>query len=219
MLRLEGLKLPLEAGREQLKTKAAAVLRCREGDITGVQVLRRAIDARDGLRFVYTVAVTMKDEARLLKRCRDRHVSRYVPETYDLPPVIPAPDVPPVVVGMGPAGLFAALVLARCGARPILLERGQCVERRQQDVERFWQSGVLDTESNVQFGEGGAGAFSDGKLNTGTKDVRHRYIMEQLVACGAPEDILWDAKPHVGTDMLHIALQNMRRELRKKLHL
>ena len=213
MLRLEGLKLPLEAEQEQLKTKAAAVLRCREGDITGVQVLRRAIDARDGLRFVYTVAITVKDEARLLKCCRDRHMSRYVPETYALPPAVTAPDMPPVVVGMGPAGLFAALVLARCGARPILLERGQCVERRQQDVERFWQSGVLDTESNVQFGEGGAGAFSDGKLNTGTKDVRHRYIMEQLVACGAPEDILWDAKPHVGTDMLHIALQSMRREL------
>ena len=123
MLRLEGLKLPLEAEQEQLKTKAAAVLRCREGDITGVQVLRRAIDARDGLRFVYTVAVTVKDEARLLKRCRDRHMSRYVPETYALPPAVTAPDMPPVVVGMGPAGLFAALVLARCGARPILLEQ------------------------------------------------------------------------------------------------
>ena len=213
MLRLEGLKLPLEAGAAQLKTKAAAMLRCREEDITETRVLRRAIDARDGLRFVYTVAVTVKDEGRFLKRCRDRHVSRYAPEVYALPPAVPTPDVPPVVVGMGPAGLFAALVLARCGARPILLERGQCVERRQQDVERFWRGGKLDTESNVQFGEGGAGAFSDGKLNTGTKDLRHRYIMEQLVACGAPEDILWDAKPHVGTDMLHSALKNMRKEL------
>ena len=213
MLRLEGLKLPPEAGTEQLNAKAAAMLRCRREDITHLQILRRAIDARDGLRFVYTVAVMIRDEERLLKRCRDRHVSRYAPEEYALPPAVSAADTPPVVVGMGPAGLFGALVLARCGARPILLERGQGVERRRQDVTRFWQTGTLDTESNVQFGEGGAGAFSDGKLNTGTRDVRHRFILEQLVRCGAPESILWDAKPHVGTDMLHIALQHLRKEL------
>lgn len=107
-----------------------------------------------------------------------------------------------MVVGAGPGGLFAALVLARCGLRPILLERGQDTVTRQRDVETFWRTGVLDPESNVQFGEGGAGAFSDGKLNTGTKDLRHRWILEELVRCGAPESILTDAKPHVGTDML-----------------
>lgn len=213
MLRLEGLKLPLEAGSEQLNSKAAAMLRCRTSDITAIQILRRAIDARDGLRFVYTAAVSVRDEARLLKRCRDPHITPYSPEIYTLPVATAGNSLPPVVVGMGPAGLFAALVLAKCGIKPIVLERGQPVERRRQDVERFWHSGILDTESNVQFGEGGAGAFSDGKLNTGTRDVRHRFIMEQLVSCGAPENILWDAKPHVGTDMLHIALQNMRREL------
>ena len=116
-------------------------------------------------------------------------------------------------MGAGPGGLFAALVLARCGLRPILLERGRDTTARQRDVETFWRTGVLDPESNVQFGEGGAGAFSDGKLNTGTKDLRHRWILEELVRCGAPESILTDAKPHVGTDMLHIALQNLRQEL------
>ena len=213
MLRLEGLKLPPEAEAAQLKKKAAEVLRCNASEITAVQVLRRAIDARDGLRFVYTAAVSVKDEGRVLKRCRDRHVTVYAPEVYALPRPVVSCDTPPVVVGMGPAGLFAALVLAQCGARPILLERGQPVEQRQRDVERFWREGALDTESNVQFGEGGAGAFSDGKLNTGTKDLRHRFILEQLVTFGAPGSILWDAKPHVGTDMLHVALQNMRRAL------
>ena len=176
-------------------------------------MLRRAIDAREGLTFVYTVAVSAPQEAALLRRCRDKRVTAYIPEHYALPAPVTPPEVRPIVVGAGPAGLFAALVLASCGARPILLERGQSVEQRSRDVTRFWRTGQLDTESNVQFGEGGAGAFSDGKLNTGTRDLRHRYIMEQLVACGAPESILTDALPHVGTDKLHIALRNLRQQL------
>ena len=111
------------------------------------------------------------------------------------------------------AGLLAALSLAKVGHRPVLLERGKAKEQRVKDVEAFWQGGDLDPESNVQFGEGGAGAFSDGKLNTGTKDLRHRFILETLVRCGAPDTILTDAKPHVGTDKLHIALQALRQEL------
>ncbi|MBQ9458929.1 MAG: FAD-binding protein, partial [Oscillospiraceae bacterium] len=120
---------------------------------------------------------------------------------------------PVAVVGAGPAGLFCALALARCGAKPILLERGRRVEERRRDVENFWRTGALDPASNVQFGEGGAGAFSDGKLNTGTRDPRHGWILERFVEFGASADILIDAKPHVGTDRLFAVLQNLRREL------
>lgn len=213
MLKLEGLKLAPEEKEAALHRRAARLLRIPEEDVLSVQVLRRSIDAREELHLVYTVAAEVRQEKQVLRRCRDRRVSRFTPERYALPEVLSSPEVPPVVVGAGPGGLFAALVLARCGLRPILLERGRDTTARQRDVETFWRTGVLDPESNVQFGEGGAGAFSDGKLNTGTKDLRHRWILEELVRCGAPESILTDAKPHVGTDMLHIALQNLRQEL------
>ena len=213
MLRIEQIKLFPGEEDALLGEKAAKILHLRPGEVRSCQLLRKALDAREELQFVCTVAVETANEANVLRRCRDRRVSRWEPEAYRLPALARAPVLPPVVVGAGPAGLFAALVLAHCGCRPILLERGQRVEQRETDVHRFWESGMLDTESNVQFGEGGAGAFSDGKLNTGTKDLRHRWIMEELVRCGAPESILYDAKPHVGTDYLHIALQNLRREL------
>ena len=215
MLKIEGLRLPPGQGPRELVREAARLLRTEENRIKALHVLRRSIDARDGVELVYTAAVELADEEKLLRRLhRSRKVNRYVPAPPYAPPApIAPPETAPVVVGAGPAGLFAALVLALSGARPILLEQGRTVEQRQADVARFWQTGALDPRSNVQFGEGGAGAFSDGKLNTGTKDPRHRFILEQLTACGAPEDILIDAKPHVGTDMLHIALKNLRRKL------
>ena len=213
MVRIEGLKLAPGQDEQLLRGKAARLLRVPEGDILSLQVLRRAIDAREELHFVYTAAVTLRQEKTALRRIRDRRVTPYTPEVYRLPETLAAPETPPVVIGAGPGGLFAALVLARCGLRPIILERGRDAVTRQRDVEAFWRTGVLDPESNVQFGEGGAGAFSDGKLNTGTRDIRHRWILEQLAACGAPESILTDAKPHVGTDMLHVTLVNLRRQL------
>ena len=211
MLRIDQLRLHPGQQETLLRARCAKLLRVAPADITACTVLRKAIDAREDLTLVYTVSVSVKNEAQVLRRCRDKRVSVYKQEVYFLPPPVTTPAVRPIVVGAGPAGLFAALVLARCGARPILLERGRPVEHRQVDVERFWSGGPLDPDSNVQFGEGGAGAFSDGKLNTGTKDLRHRFILETLVRCGAPDTILTDAKPHVGTDKLHIALQALRK--------
>jgi len=214
LLKIEGLKQRPGRGPRDLVREAARLLRVGENDIKSIYVLRRSVDAREDVELVYTVAVDAADEEKVLRRIHNKKVFRYVPApAYALPGPVAPPELSPVVVGAGPAGLFAALVLAKAGAKPILLERGRTVEQRQADVERFWQTGELDVRSNVQFGEGGAGAFSDGKLNTGTKDPRHRFILEELVSCGAPEDILIDAKPHVGTDMLHISLKNLRKEL------
>nr|WP_325212155.1 FAD-binding protein [uncultured Oscillibacter sp.] len=214
MIKLEGVRISPGGGGAELRARAAKLLRLRPAELRDVQVLRRSVDAREDVALTYTLAVSVEDEAAVLRRCRGRKAGPWVPgPAYRLPEPLPPPEIPPVVAGAGPAGLFAALVLAEAGQRPILLERGRPVEARRADVERFWSSGDLDTESNVQFGEGGAGAFSDGKLNTGTRDLRHRFILERLAACGAPPDILIDAKPHVGTDYLHKVLQNLRREL------
>ena len=213
MLQVENLKLTPDEEESLLRARAAAALRVPEREVQRLEVFRRAVDASDGVRFVYTVRLSVPNEERVLSRCKNKKVSPVRDTPYQLPAPVTPPDMPPVIVGAGPAGLFCALALARCGLPPILLERGWGTERRKEDVERFWSTGCLDGDSNVQFGEGGAGAFSDGKLNTGTRDPSHRFILETFVRHGAPESILSDAKPHIGTDYLHRVLPSMRREL------
>jgi len=213
MLRIDNIRLRPGEDTAELRRRAAAILHLPADAIEAMTILRRSIDAREDVSILYSVRVAVKHESQVLKRCRSKQVSpdekvRYRPPTGDKECTLP-----PVVIGAGPAGLFCSLILADAGLKPILLERGKPVEERQKDVERFWQTGVLDPESNVQFGEGGAGTFSDGKLNTGTRDPRHRFILEKFVEFGGPEDILYDAKPHVGTDKLFLVMQNMRRRL------
>ena len=203
MIEVRDVRLPLDG---DLRTACAKKLGVRPADVLDVKLLRRSVDARrkSDVHFLVSAAVS-------LRRGEERFPA-YVPWTPPAAePLTKKPKFRPVVCGAGPAGLFAALTLARAGAEPLLIERGGPVEERRQDVERFLRTRVLDTESNVQFGEGGAGAFSDGKLTTGTHDVRGRQVLHDLAAAGAPEEILWQAKPHIGTDRLPEAVRGLRK--------
>ena len=213
MIAISNLKLAPGADEAQLLHLAAGALKVPPQDITALRIRKKSLDARrkDDIHYVYTVGVTVRgDERKLVRRCRGAALVQ--DKTYPIPHIAP-PETRPVIVGFGPAGMFAALLLARAGARPIVLERGPDAQTRSAQIAAFRAGGPFDPECNVQFGEGGAGTFSDGKLNTGTKDVRHRYILEEFAAFGASEDILIDAKPHIGTDRLYIVLQNLRQEL------
>ncbi len=219
--RMHQIKLNMNETKSDIAKKILKKLNNRDLILTDMEIVKESLDARDkkDIKFVYTVDFQV--------------VTRQRPKQYVSLPVNPklgleeAPDMsyidveagseelkdPPVIVGFGPCGMFAGLILAKRGYRPIIIERGSQIEQRVKDVEKFWHEGVLNPNSNVQFGEGGAGTFSDGKLTTGIKDPRIRKVLEEFVRAGADEDILYKQKPHIGTDVLRKVVRNIREEI------
>ncbi len=219
MIRINNLSVSLDTplNADGLTALAARRLRIASADIVRVNLRKKSVDARDKRALCFVLALdvcTQGDESRLVAYCAHKDVTLLPAAPEVLAPVYPpAPALRPVVVGTGPAGLFGALRLAEAGWRPIVLERGYDVATRQRDVNAFWRGEGFNPRSNVQFGEGGAGTFSDGKLNTGIKDPRCAEVLRALVAHGAPEDILYTAKPHVGTDLLSQIVVRLRQRI------
>lgn len=218
MIRINQIKMKLTDGEDRLTIKAAALLRLRPEDIRSLKIVKKSVDARHkpDIKYVYSIDVTVENEKKINRRLFNNNIFFTEEKKYSMPK---AGDEKlfesPVIVGMGPAGLFCGYFLAKAGYRPLIIERGECVEDRKRTVESFWRGETLNTESNVQFGEGGAGTFSDGKLNTVVKDKegRHMEVLETFVKFGAKPEITYVNKPHIGTDILYDIVKNMRQEI------
>jgi len=219
MLRLTELRLPLDHPEPALRAAAVARLGIADADLLDLNIFRRGYDARkkNAIQLVYTLDLTLRNEAAVLRRHQgDRHVGPAPDTTYRFVGHAPAGfERRPLVIGAGPCGLLATLLLAQMGFRPIILERGKVVRERTKDTWGFWRRSELHPESNVQFGEGGAGTFSDGKLYSQISDPEHhgRKVLEEFVKAGAPEEILYVSKPHIGTFRLVTMVEHMRRSI------
>lgn len=224
MIRIPNLKLKIDkvvnnnAEKQALHNTILSKLKINGNELIAFSIFKKSIDARkkDAIVYVYTVDATIKNETAIFKKCGKAGITSSPDMSYKS--VVPGNETlnhRPVIIGMGPAGLFAGLMLAKNGYAPIILERGDNVDSRATKIDAFWQTGTLDTESNVQFGEGGAGTFSDGKLTTLINDLRCRSILESFIAAGAPEEILYMSKPHIGTDLLRETVKNIRTEIIK----
>ena len=214
MIRINDIYMPLDLNDEALIKKAAKEIAVKPSEISELRLVKKSVDARkkSDVHFTVSVELNVKNEAAILKKYPPNKVCAVKNETYPIPRIQPRAHRP-VTAGFGPAGMFAALRLAQNGLRPIVLERGSDVDTRTKAVAKFREHGILSERTNVQFGEGGAGTFSDGKLTTGIRDPRIKHIFTELVRLGAPKDILYTAKPHIGTDILRNVVKNLREEI------
>ena len=211
MILVNDVRLPLDTNFEKLSSSVSF----RGVKIKSAKLFRKSVDARrkNDVFFCCSLLIETDNDSAAVKKIKNAKI--YEEPVYNYKKCENEPSRRPVIVGFGPAGIFAAYTLAHAGLCPIVLERGRDVDSRTADVKNFWESGKLNPESNVQFGEGGAGAFSDGKLTTGIKDLRLREVLKVFVKHGAPENILYDAKPHIGTDVLSLVIKNIRNEIIK----